>query len=1125
MTTENNRIGDRLGVAGGLEKESTTGIGRDGMADPTGEYPLRTNWFNSSISSSARGLIVNELWLGGSTMGVSFDIPFPSPSIFPFNQSNTTPSGHSFEIDDTPGNQRILIKHHTGAGVELKQDGSVAVVSRAHQVQVVGADHELVVSGQGNITYNGDMNLTVNGDYNVDVGGTYNVRVGSNYNHSVSGSHLTEVGDVHSTLVRGNKDVKVWGDTFNFYSSELKVVTKKDIRNITEGDFIVNSHKDVRMTAQGNITATTAKNLVLSGKDVRLLGGQSGKIGGPNFQYMGNLYTGPPDDNGKETVFQGNLVGRALEAWTSKFSLYSRESYYSHIANYATVAEWADLADEALFQTYASDDKGALTGSKYLWEGGDAQDGSPDLIVEPTYDFKWGWNVDGRTTHDISQSQNDDQSISPNFVTPIDWWELYNKVSPYAVRNVVVDYDNNLEYKISKRDEYSMYFSWTPSLSEIRSKLRVMDGAQDRATSPEFQTNGTKCIQSLLKENRLSATWSQRLPAARFETTRTGKSVPEPRFGYTLLGNPLERSSKTFTPKNRNSSTRTILADPIYNPDRHTSPITSSTKLSRSTSISKFLGAPGSRCSLDAIPLIQTRQDLARQWYLHAMLMEGVSTLKNFSSYRLQVTEGYYKPSKGIREGYLPSESVELQQWREPFKASDSSGIQRSVVAGTPSIAELKHNGRAVVYTLYNSSGKVDMGATFDLSLHIRDMFFYDQLSLDYDECSPEGDISQQIIVVMPEITPSFEATFEMKVCSYYNRSKYGGSDLVEITASSSFGTEQDSRPPAPPRRDEENRQPIPTEPMGVYDERFGVSQEKWASRAQVDDLITVPAGETIVSSKFVTSDDPNHGVRISFEPTGETANSLMNVWVSTSPASTPISEDALKTNQSNLFNYDVKQDISRIVRGATTLDTSTTYYFNMQNMSASSGESSYKRTLMKNLSSARVPEQEPPPPQGPPIDQSPSDGVLLLMPYNSIPDSEMFNTIRYESYYAIPDGRVVSERFKTTQSLTAYGQMVFHEVAGDAYNPAVNFWISEQPNGAPVSEAAYWERAMNVSAMRWTTIPGGDGGPLAQVILEPDKTYYLNVENHDIRSYGYDSPQIRDGEPRIWRWVRNLGL
>ena len=54
-------------------------------------------------------------------------------------------------------------------------------------------------------------------------------------------------------------------------------------------------------------------------------------------------------------------------------------------------------------------------------------------------------------------------------------------------------------------------------------------------------------------------------------------------------------------------------------------------------------------------------------------------------------------------------------------------------------ISELKHSGRAVVYTLYDAHGKVDFAATYDLALYIRDHLFYEQLSLDYDTTRPDG--------------------------------------------------------------------------------------------------------------------------------------------------------------------------------------------------------------------------------------------------------------------------------------------------------------------------------------------------------------------------------------------------
>ena len=778
MTTVNNNISDRL--AEGVSTEFTTGIARDGMADPTGEYPLRNNWFTSSVSSAARGVTINNLWSGGSTLGVNFDIPYASPSIYPFNQANTTPSGHSFEIDDTPGNERVLIKHHTGAGVELKQDGSVLVASRTHQVQVVGADHELVVSGQGNLTYDGDLNLVVNGNYNIEVGGTMNIDVGANFNQSTHGSFITETGDVHSTIVRGNKDTKVWGDTFDFYSSDVKVVGKKDIRVIAKKDHIINAGRNVRATAEQAVAMTSGEQTVLTSEDM-VIAANVGKIGGSNMHYVGSLYTGPDDDNGDQTIFQGHLVGRALEAWTSKFAKYAEESHVAHRSSWATNA---GRANSAPAETGTADgaSQSPFNDKTYTSNSTTALDGSPDLTTRPNYQFDWGWNVDDTNTAGPQIEGRVGANVSPNYASTNDWIEVFNKVSPFAVRKVMVDEDGTIEDKIAKIDSYTYYFNWTPTTQEIRSKLRTMDGANDAQTSPEEQTDGAKCIQSLLDENRLHPHYTLSLPPAPYEINRTGQQLPTPKFGYTLLGNPLERSSKTFQPKNRTATIRTILADPFYNPDRHSSPITSNTKLSKSCTISKFLGAPGSKSSLDYIPLLEQRQNLARQWYLHAWLMEGVASAKEFSRYRLQVTEGYYNPANGIREIYDASkETPETRYWREPYRTEDGGSTQRSLVSGRPTINQLKYEGRAVVYTLFNSRGKVDYSATFDLSLYIRDTFFYDQLSLDYDFTRPDGIMSQQLLIVMPTVDSSFKATFEMNIGTYFNRRLLSGDDLVEI--------------------------------------------------------------------------------------------------------------------------------------------------------------------------------------------------------------------------------------------------------------------------------------------------------------------------------------------------------
>ena len=249
------------------------------------------------------------------------------------------------------------------------------------------------------------------------------------------------------------------------------------------------------------------------------------------------------------------------------------------------------------------------------------------------------------------------------------------------------------------------------------------------------------------------------------------------------MGNPVERASKTHTPKNVKATQRTIVADPVYNPDNQKTPITSGTRLSKSSTMSKFFGAPGSKTSLDMVALLEDRQDLARQYYLHAWFMEGVAAAKEFKNYRLQVTEGYYNPANGIREKYDGTREPAVRYyWREPYRREDGGSTQKSIIQGQPTINQLKFDGRACVYTLYNSRGKIDYSATFDLSLYVRDTFFFDQLSLDYDITRPDGVMSQQLIVVMPEVKPDFKVNFEQKVCTYFNRQMLSGADLIEIT-------------------------------------------------------------------------------------------------------------------------------------------------------------------------------------------------------------------------------------------------------------------------------------------------------------------------------------------------------
>lgn len=211
MTTKKDNLENRLKQLGEGQEESI-GVPKDGFQDPTGEYPRRDYNFGSGINKAARGTKINDLYVNGGAEGVPLNIEEQRPSRFPFNQVDETPSGHVVEYDDTPGGERILIKHRKGAGVEMRADGSVVISAVNNKVEVTGGDQTLIVEGHGSLVYKGNLNLTVTGDYNVDVGGNYNVQVGGNHIEGISENHRTYVTKNSEYVTKGSKSTKTIGE-------------------------------------------------------------------------------------------------------------------------------------------------------------------------------------------------------------------------------------------------------------------------------------------------------------------------------------------------------------------------------------------------------------------------------------------------------------------------------------------------------------------------------------------------------------------------------------------------------------------------------------------------------------------------------------------------------------------------------------------------------------------------------------------------------------------------------------------------------------------------------------------------------------------------------------------------
>ena len=412
MTTQIKK--ERLGNDPAVE--NTEGVPIDGFQDPTGEYPKREYHYGSSINRSARGLKVENLYLGGGAVDTSLNLEDQEPSRFPFNQVKETSSGHVISYDDTPGGERILIKHRKGAGVEVRADGSVVISALNNKVEVTGGDQTIIVEGNGKLVYQGNLNLEVTGDYNVNVGGDYNVNVEGDTNTNIRKNNSTTVGRNTAYTTKGTATYKtvehearlVLGNEDHIVKGYYKNNVGAEIEMFSANRFQVSAEEEIAMSSlNANIQATNIAVL-----------GMKGAIGGEQVEFTGPVYMGPrgaePFTSG--AAFYGSFHGQALEAVKSKFA---------HKAENSKTAQLASAKK-----------KGQPSG------------GAPDVPE----------NMESPTPKKpVPKSDAVAGILSDGHL---------------SVRAIAIDGENKLRDAILLRDDYDGLYEIEPTIDEIRSSLR-----------------------------------------------------------------------------------------------------------------------------------------------------------------------------------------------------------------------------------------------------------------------------------------------------------------------------------------------------------------------------------------------------------------------------------------------------------------------------------------------------------------------------------------------------------------------------------------------------------------------------------------------------------------------------
>jgi hypothetical protein len=670
MTTIYDDVEDRLIRLGPVTLEQ--GVEKDLFSDPTGVFPTLDGWYSTSLPRVSFGGEYTSLSLGGGFDNTEIASGSPIASMRTRNRAIVTASGHNLELDDTPGNERIILRHNSGNGIEIRPDGTM-IIAAGKQVISVTRDQNIIIEGNATIIYGGNVDMQVAGDYNLSVSGNYNLSVGENRNENVEGSYRTTVEGNTGHIIKGNESNTVLGTSTSTVLGDNNIVTKGVARYTSEGNMKIASGAEAQISAKTKLFQSSS-NMNIAASDISVFGA-TGTIGGTGIVYYG----------------KGATFGEGVTAPT----------FHGDLDGTASFAIQSDVTNS---QNYADPDPGGGIGSA---QGYTVTDTATPTTAAPT-----------------ATILND-----------------YLNNTAYGAVDVRVDIGNHFLNALNRSDATGGLSTRDLSTSEIRALLRT-----------EGVRNITSFVGNSVATGRLSPAFSQSNPP---RISRVSAGNQEPYRGNNPLGNRLPGGETRFLAPDDltdyNFSPEYIIGDSIN--------VSRAIQLATGIYLSTFTGGIGQVGRLSTIP-IENRAQYARNLQPNAELLRRIRSNRenDFKNHRLIVVEALYNPE--------PAE-INSDGW-------------------DTSINKYRSEGRAVVYELHDSTGKIDAAKTFDLAVYLKTVTSFEKLILDYDTYEPDGSLNAQLIFVTPRLNESYEVTdgnWFKAIETRFNGRVTSSSDLVEFTS------------------------------------------------------------------------------------------------------------------------------------------------------------------------------------------------------------------------------------------------------------------------------------------------------------------------------------------------------
>jgi len=480
MVMSNKTLG---GAPVGIKKDN-------GFSDPNEAYPKKSFLNGPSVNEKARGTKRVNVELGGASADIDLELKDEPASTYPNSQVKETASGHIVEYDDTPGAERVMIRHRTGSGVEMRADGTMVYGSVTNTIRVTAHDEKVIVDGDGELHYNGNLKLKVAGDFDLEVGGDFNLRVDGDVDQTIKRSYKQDIGKSKEVKILESRSETIGIDGTTFIHGNSTNTIKKSNSIFVGEDEAHNIGGTLLMTAENEVTLST-KSINASASSLAVLG-DSGTIGGSNIVYYGHTAHIPRVNATSVHASQGVIASVGMTAPTFNGNLSGNANTAGKAAT-AAVGPAAGSAQAAVTFTNAADSD----------------------TLEPT-------------TSVLN--------------------ELLEK-SSVAIKRIAIDTFGGLFDRLNRLNHYGGLSTTELTTRQVRSKLRDPNAVNNQKFTSACQADGVLSAffsrQSILTTDRIvSGKKSLRIPSTiignpdkpmeRFKgepiSVKTTEALPEPNF-------------------------------------------------------------------------------------------------------------------------------------------------------------------------------------------------------------------------------------------------------------------------------------------------------------------------------------------------------------------------------------------------------------------------------------------------------------------------------------------------------------------------------------------------------------------------------------------------------------------